>query len=207
MRKTQILPVDGLPDVGAFYGADPDCHHLSFARIQKGYVPSILLFNIPGKVKAINCVPEFAKLMDMTDPDEPTPGLAAVEAMDVGYTGKTNNARKQDLPNLNLVAGAMAFCIQSLINVETKLVLPRQWKGTVPKDVHQARICTAMGWHFEKTGKSIVPLNAGYVCTRITTKGVEKNHRMLKGEWKHVLDSIGLALYAAECYRKEQCST
>ncbi len=196
-----------------FVGADPDLHNISYAIFCNG-VLYILIYKIPVKVKGLECVHTFLDvackhaeaLRDVCE-DITTVGLedrsALIESQDVRYAGKTNNARPQDLIKLATMGGAM-IGVCSALDVPARYIMPAAWKGTIRKAVHQARICTKMGWKYEVSGKDkdiVVPIDAAdYDCTLITSKEVKENHVINKGEWKHVLDSIGLALFAAEQY-------
>jgi len=207
VASKQVFQFEDLPPGPTFMGADPDSHNISVVRLRRFDTPQIVLFKVPGKIRALQCVPELARVLlanDMIAPGPKLSGLAAVEAMDISYTGKTNQARKQNVVDLAPMSGALAVITEALCNLNTVLVLPGAWKGQVPKDIHQARICAAMGWKFEKSGTSVWPIDAEYTCTKVSAKGMKTPHVLGKGEWKHVLDSVGLALFAAKRYKREE---
>lgn len=60
---------------------------------------------------------------------------------------------------------------------KTALVLPRTWKGQVPKDVHHRRIVA-----------KLTPTEAALVASRLTRVSESKQH--------NVLDAVGLAKWA-----------
>lgn len=68
------------------------------------------------------------------------------------------------------------------------LPLPSQWKGSVPKEIHQARVLRKVGIEPKK--------GAGY-CYPADPK-VLKRWGFPKGSWKHLSDAIGLALWGLE---------
>ncbi len=59
-------------------------------------------------------------------------GRAVCERMT--WRGRRSKATPQDLMDLNVIAGAMG----------TEWVTPSEWKGHVPKDIHQPRILKAL---------------------------------------------------------------
>lgn len=95
----------------------------------------------------------------------------------------------QDLVRLAQVAGAaqqmLYRCAQTVL-----MPLPRVWKGQVPKKVHQPRIYRRMGWDFERRTNYAVPKIPGD-----TTKA---------GDWKHLGDAVGLALWGLDQFSKGQ---
>ena len=79
--------------------------------------------------------------------------------------------RANDQMDLSLMAGAFAAVTGSYKCVTTKLVTPREWKGTVKKEVHNERILKKM--------PSLLPFLEGYPKTK----------------QEHIIDAAGLALY------------
>lgn len=100
----------------------------------------------------------------------------------------------EDLIRLATVAGgAMAHLAQW----SPKLVQPSAWKGSVDKTTNQARTLAAYGISYKVVGGL-----KGY-C--IPAKGKEKLPAIwtsdgsppLQSDWKHVLDAVGIARWAA----------
>lgn len=93
-------------------------------------------------------------------------------------------------------AGACQMVVEALFQADQKLVPPVKWKGSIPKDVHQARVLSKLGWgYLKKGGKSpyAVPKNPP-----------EQFEHLKAGEWKHLVDAIGMAEWARQTYLKEQ---
>ena len=73
---------------------------------------------------------------------------------------------------------------------------PREWKGSVPKQIHQARILSRLGWEYKKSGT----VKAGY-CYPVGTvfkeakQNIEGAQGLKRTDWKHLVDAIGLAMW------------
>ena len=107
---------------------------------------------------------------------------AIVEGQE-SYRGKGNGASTPDvLIRLAHVAGAAAREYAGTI------VAPKVWKGSIPKEVKQARICSRLGWTYEVRAGWVEPTGAGPAA-----------FPHIKGkQWSHVVDAIGLALWKIE---------
>ncbi|MCC6752094.1 MAG: hypothetical protein IT371_30870 [Deltaproteobacteria bacterium] len=109
-----------------------------------------------------------------------------------GGAGKVDPAH---LLRLALVSGAaMAGALDRIPAAEAVVPLPAEWKGTVPKDVYHADVCTALGWSWDVGGSRreprIVPRGAG-VVPLLNQRG----RPAPSSAWIHALDAIGLALW------------
>jgi hypothetical protein len=102
-----------------------------------------------------------------------------------------NEATPDSILKLGIVAG-MCMGIYSQWFNPSFLYLPGpvEWKKGVPKHIHQARLCTELGWAFEKHGTG-----KGRYCQPLAPV-VAHHIDFNPGDWKHVLDAIGLARYA-----------
>lgn len=102
-----------------------------------------------------------------------------------------SKAADHDLINLAHCAGGIAgMAIHHFGRSGVLVPTPKEWKGGVPKNVHQARTYTKMGWHFDQTSKYSWPV-AG------TDFGSVSGARELKqADWQEVGDAIGLGLWA-----------
>lgn len=107
------------------------------------------------------------------------------------YLGKNQKARPEDLIALAMVGGAL---IDRFIRfgVEARYPLPREWKKGVPKEIHQARICKKLGWAYERKNGYVVPTDFRDVEVRWLDEPI------VGSQWKHAMDSIGLALWGLE---------
>lgn len=194
-----------------FAGVDPDLHHIPIAFIpeKEGDGPIVIVqINSDPKKKGTAAVLDVAKILGEQGTDTAkSMGLdvlsVAVENQSMKQAEKTG-ARKEDILKLGQVAGMMVMALTS-ITENMYFPSPQQWKGSVPKPIHQARICTRMGWDFKKAAGYQVPqgLIRGddyfFACIdHKSGKVIEKDPN--KGDWKHILDSIGLALYAKDVH-------
>lgn len=184
-------------------GIDPDTHCLSFAylgydterrklvelkvavlKIAKGVTgkdAAQAMCQHPGLSEAVNRSGQY--------------GALVVEGQDSSYTGKTNNALTRDLIYLALVAGGTMAVSKHDTVYHPK---PHDWKGSVPKDIHQCRTMAKAGIKYEmKGGKSRypVPLQFDRFCLQANVNA---------GDWKDINDSIGLALWGLEKYLRER---
>jgi len=167
-------------------GIDPDLHSTGFAVVADG--KEVMLaqsIKVPAKRKGLLSVESMsASLQHVISLICPAVDLAVIE-MPVIRQG--SNSRPNDLMRLAAVAGAAAAaCFQEVDRV--RLVEPATWKGQVPKNIHQARIYEHLGWMSADAGAKAeryrYPLDPPSSLAKI-----------LKGDWKHIGDAIGLAIW------------
>ncbi len=172
---------------------DPDLHNTGWALVEKGasdvlHVRDVGCIKVPTQIKKKKTKGEWAvRLMSraVAEWDRPVPWIEeiyVVEGQQI-YFGKTPNP--QNIVHLAQVAGA---CLAWSDCEHTYLPSPSQWKGSVEKHIHQARICKKLGWDYEirASGKNryAVPTNAPF--------------SLKATEWKHCMDAIGLAIWGLE---------
>lgn len=132
----------------------------------------------PLQVGGYEEISYYASVGEMLRPD-----LVVVELPEV-YPGLT--PRASDIVSLAFIAGrALEKCTREVQAVErTKvpelLVLPKQWKGQVPKHIHHQRMFDKYPW---------LPL---------AVSGFKKMDQ------EHVIDAIGLAIYGMEHLTKNE---
>jgi hypothetical protein len=173
-------------------GVDPDLHCCGFGiyNIDTNSLYHKGVIQIPKKAKGLSAVVEMStKLIEFFDQeiwkhitinDECL--VLAVEGQQI-YPGK-GRARPNDLLKLAHITGSIiSAAIPGLIPEKLWIPSPREWKGNVPKPVHQARTCEALGWGYKKTQGYAYPTG---------TPGLG----MAPAQWKQALDGIGLALWA-----------
>lgn len=117
-------------------------------------------------------------------------GVVVVEGQEI-YRGKTQNP--QDIVYLAAVAGAlMQAAALRWPSAMVDYPSPKQWKGSVPKRIHQARVLTKLGIEYDAVGTK----TAGYCVPRAWPNakpiGADK---LNKSNWKHVVDAIGLSVF------------
>ena len=124
---------------------------------------------------------------------------ATVEAQDI-YRGKTHNPK--NILHLGHVAGLAVMFLYHHISSSCDIFMPEpdEWKGTAPKQIHQARVLTSIGWPFIKIGGKAT----GY-CAPSSTPGFDLDLnfeatkcKISKGDWKHLNDAIGLARWGMQ---------
>jgi hypothetical protein len=129
------------------------------------------------------------------------PRAMAVEGQSIRRGG---HARPNDIKNLAFAAGGISA---SLLDRWPKADLfvpePSEWKGSIPKEVHQQRICSAVGWPHERRKGYCVPEDIGD-CESVRWSDREERKAMRGGDWKHGLDALGLALWARDQWEKNR---
>jgi hypothetical protein len=186
-------------------GVDPDLHNAGIAIVEHdhsarhSFVLCLHVVQVDAKLKGDRAVlAMIAALPDRGDPDrefDPStirvllPGEArrvnhAVVEGQESYRGKaTERATPDVLIRLAHVAGAAAR------EYGAEIVPPKVWKGSIPKEVKQARIMSRLGWNYE--------VRAGWVIP--TDQSVLDRFAHIKGkQWSHVIDAIGLALWKTD---------
>lgn len=183
-----------------YLGVDPDLHNTGLALADHERVYAVRIVTVPGKLKGERAVVEMCKQVRFAIPQllsehyQERNGAEVAGGVVEGqqrYVGK--GGTPDVLINLACVAGAAIAQLADHVGPEaTHRPLPRQWKGDVPKAIHQARLCSRLGWSYEKRADYVVPhvLHA----KAPVPFGVE----LLKdAAWKHVMDAIGLARWGS----------
>lgn len=173
-------------------GVDPDLHSCaivvaSFSPGEAPYVESAGIASVSSKLKGLEASSKMAevlasyfdKLARQVQWD-----LWIVEAQQV-YPGKA--FRAADLIALAVVSGAAVASSQAAMPScagRGRLVLPSEWKGQVPKQVHQARILRRAGMEFEAANGYCVP-------------SLPWGQGLKKASYKHLVDAFGLCLFGS----------
>jgi hypothetical protein len=109
-----------------------------------------------------------------------------------------------DLLSLANVAGALlGYCAMEAGKTPGSVVYfprPRQWKGQQPKDVNQANTLTKLGLQYA-VAKGQEPYCYPTGCAQVSR--VRGWHGTNRGDWKHISDAAGLALWGVEKAVKE----
>jgi hypothetical protein len=156
-------------------GVDPDLRNSGFAVVQSraGAKPLVeFAFTIRTDAKEArewDLVDAAVNIRPWNFPTGPIE-RATVEAQMIYPRQK---ARPNDILRLAYVAGSWAGKLAAVLSCSVETVLPRDWRGTIPKAVAQARILSRVEW----------PLREQVAAT------------LTKTEFSDVVDAIGLALY------------
>lgn len=113
-----------------------------------------------------------------------------VEGQEIAYSAQ-QGANPRSILVLAQVAGAL-LCEAGYEVTKEKILFPKpiEWKGNVPKPIHQARVYNTLGWEYEQTKEYTRPTNVG--------PEVMGADALNKSDWKHVGDALGLALWGIE---------
>jgi hypothetical protein len=185
-----------------FVGCDPDIHNLSVAIIDETCkIKALYLIKEKGKKDKEAVKQLLASLHKISDLPIDMDDIAAyaVEAQNTTYTAR-KGANARDLINLAYISGAVSFMF-AVANPKAKSYLPypSDWKGSVPKRIHQKRVLSKMNIPF----KNISDRND---CPMPTVKWINKlfitDTKINKTDWTDIIDSIGLAVYARNSYFK-----
>jgi len=182
-----------------FAGADPDLRVISIAYVDNaGLLAGFFLYRYPSKDRGV----DRSELLNWgvhTAAFCRQPSMSAC----VEYPRiRPDTPNRQSLVELAVIAGALAG------NLDAKMVLPMEWKGSIPKHIHQARVYATQGWDFKqvktKGTKYAYPIGKAYqdrlnscwtiVDGELLEAGVEKS--LPNSVWKDLGDSLGLAVHA-----------
>lgn len=190
-----LLPVSPM----YFIGADPDLHNVALAVVDDAGVPcSVGVVEADGStgrgavVQMVLALHTFwcgLRVIDLF-PLEDIAGFV-VEGQELyAGAGKGRTQNPRDIVFLSAVAGAILNRFHRAWPKATMYFpSPQEWKGSVPKDIHQARTCAALGWTYKKA--------AGY-CVPEAPPTLIGAAALKKSDWKHVLDAIALARWARD---------
>lgn len=171
-----------------FIGVDPDLHYTAFALWDGKQVIALWLAEATGRTERAACMAMSQAIVD-AQPDlqglNDCPVFAyAVEGQEL-YRGKGKTRNPRDIMFLATVAGAaLSYCHDYFAGQDcvSFYPAPAEWKGQVPKDIHQSRTYANVGWESEKRKGYAVPVDAPFEFTAT--------------RWKHLGDAIGLAQWA-----------
>ena len=175
-----------------FAGLDPGLDHIPFVEIDADeQVVNYFIARTP-KDKGQSAANTAASMTAAAINGLPTlhHTLFAVEGQ-MAYRARPGmrHADPNSLIRIATVSGA-AIAAGTSKGAVTLLPLPKDW-NTVPKHVNQARICTRMGWPYAKAGSG-----TGQYCHPVDLSVL--GEKISKSSWKHLLDALGLALWAKD---------
>ena len=177
-------------------GFDPDTHTAPWATVTlDGTIVGVGLFE-SKRQKGADSAARMAEVI-ASSPRPTCSSYLVIENQDAYFSGTTTKkARAEDLISLSFVGGAFAG---QFPGARILRPLPAQWKGQVPKAVHQGRILTALGLKYETTGGAS---GDGYCVPLDPEPKIPGGSKLPKSAWKHVVDAIGLALWGVAEIKK-----
>lgn len=179
-----------------FIGADPDMHSQSFVMVDEANkLRRIIQIKISSKLTGREAICAMAdQVSHLESGSIPWCTAAAVESQEIAYTTK-QGANPRSLLLLANVSGILLTKLYGRCP-HVSLPTPQAWKGSIPKKIHQARICKRMGWDYTE--------RSGYVVPSVDLRDVDIIGKITSSDWKHILDSVGLALWAREMFLKQE---
>lgn len=168
-----------------FLGVDPDLHNTGAAAVdQDGKVVYVQVITVSKALKRRDAAIAMCKQVyeDLFhDPDvcdEPWGGVAIEGQKHL----RESNANPDTIIWIAMVSGAAITTLGTMVDA-IHCPLPQEWKGSVPKPIHQKRICTKLSWGSQSTNEYTSPSADIRVHFGIPPRP----------PWKHIMDAIGLA--------------
>lgn len=185
-----------------YIGVDPDLHSTAWAMIDdRGYLGALRVDRVKEGKNGFKGL-EAALLMCLEIQKHTKliwslgQHATAVESQEIYLDGPNKTPNPRSLLHLANVSGAAIACSNSL---SSYLVRAQEWKGSLPKRIHHARIFKRLGWAYKITTHTNEKERYGYpVCD------LPESLTYKKGDWKHLADAIGLAFFAREKHLKEK---
>lgn len=175
-------------------GIDPDTRHIGWSIATKHEVLAVGVIASSAEDSDLSHVQMITNLglaVPVILNKHPEVTHVCIETPMVRHGAK---APPKDIIKLTVVAGALAGAVEvaSGGRVAKLMPFPSEWKGQVPKPIHQARIFAHYGILATQLPTHCYP--AG--CKAIAR--VQGAAAIKRGDWKHVADAIGLARWAAD---------
>jgi hypothetical protein len=181
-----------------YVGVDPDTKSTAIALL-KYCEHSLSILPCSGLVVSANDRDGMISALGFYSAVAPTHpnSCLVVESQHISYSQTKD---PNSIVPLAQVAGACAGLLGRQYS-EIRMPEPSEWKGSVPKAIHQARVATCLGWGYETRGN---PPKNGYVVPHPgCVAGLSMDcfpprtlSRFNPGAWKHLMDAFGLALWA-----------
>lgn len=164
---------------------DPDLHNTAWAHCTYDRKLTGGIIRVDPGYKGDDAVTEMAIELGMEGEHNQHAGYTLlVESQELHYG---HRSAPKDIIRLAQVAGAILGSF-GVSPSHVRLVSPSTWKGQVPKEIHQARVCKKLGWDFEPMSDYVRPAQKHWEGFTI--------HK--PSDWKHLMDAVGLALWGRE---------
>lgn len=182
--------------MNTFLGIDPDMHDMPIAEVDgAGTLVRIDIIRVPKTIIGREALIEMSQQIQLHC--RTTTTVITVEGQEWYQFGPSKTKNPKSIGFLATVAG-QAMVSYSNFHSKKYFPTPHEWKGTVPKQIHQARVLARMGVEYEKTTNQH---GTGYCFPKGFAIGSIK---LTKTDWKHAVDAIGLAQYGRELFQSEQ---
>ena len=198
--------------MGHYIGVDPDTTKLTAVIIDESLtIERVCMVRAPKGVKGREAV-VWIMAEGMIALKECMRGFLhlnvhalAVEGQQVYASGSTG-AKPQDIVQLASVAGGVYSMLYGVFFPrQAYFPLPREWKGSIQKGTHQARLLKRLELPYRVMGgkgsEYPVPVDAFLERIQPLYRGT---HKMNPGDWKDINDSLGLAVWARDMYNKRR---
>jgi len=188
-----------------FAGVDPDLHDCAFGIVDSAGMPVLVaLASVDDEIKGRDAVVAMISSMKRLFGKGLFPSdwnskvlTVAVEAQEFSYTANAG-IPPGDVGLIAVVAGQAMLASACLWPCPFVHPAPQAWKGSVPKQIHQARLYTDLGIPFKKMGSK----EKGYCVPSFHAASGIIGLDLVKKEssWKHLGDALALARFAKMQY-------
>jgi hypothetical protein len=187
-----------------FLGGDPDMHTCGLATVDENLKPTwVGCLRVDAKYKEQEAIVRMVQRINThwfnAMPVEQENSYA-VESQEMYRYGRQSDTNPRNLLHLAHISGALLCRLNYIFpGGGGYLPKPAEWKGTVDKLVYQKWILQKAGVPFN----TVVVLGGKKPYCSLLTSDIPGSSDLNPGDWKHVVDAIGLAQYAATRYLKE----
>lgn len=189
-----------------FLGCDPDMHTLAMATVREDMtIQTVKVFICPLELTESFAVVHMIRYLSHGNWPFTESTAAAVESQEIYQDGPSKTKNPRSILHLARVAGA-ALALISMMDQPKAVYFPApvQWKGSRDKLAHHKHILARA----KVPAQAIGQMGGKEPYCTITTTGpngypIVGAENINHSDWKHVIDAIGLAQYAAERYLHE----
>lgn len=181
-----------------FLGIDPDMHEMPLAIVdENGALVHVQIIEVSKKITGREALVAMISELQLTVYPPFSHMACTVEAQEIYQFGQSKTKNPKSIMFLATVAGA---AMQKFGIHQIYFPTPQEWKGTAPKQIHQGRVLGRMGISYTQVGTH----SDGYCVPTDLMRFPNSAIDLKKGQWKHVVDAIGLAQYGREKFMEEE---
>lgn len=112
----------------------------------------------------------------------------------IAIEGQQKDGRRAAASSLftlaHVTGGALQCCVRHYPDALIRVTPPKEWKGSVAKHAHQARMYSALGWGYTIKGSG---------TSRYAVPNNPPSHMDFRAtQWKHIGDALLLAQWAQD---------